>query len=172
MTEQQPKQEFRDLVDAATTPTPTPSATIRVAEFHFGGGSLVRAIEAAGIDVVASLDASQQIPNFDTMGEFDIVLADVSEEGEYSSAVQFLLRFLFVRRPPAFVVLGSNDEAFCLALVGASRPYGYEVSRGGGDFPFIAGVSEREPEEEIWGKINQVVQRIGEDLGTAGQEKE
>ena len=77
MNEKEPSEEFRNLVDDFTTPKPALSATIRVAEFHFGGESLAQAIEAAMMEVSSSLDATREIPVFDEMPAFNIVVADI-----------------------------------------------------------------------------------------------
>ena len=160
--ENQPSQEFLDLVDEMTAPRPSPSATIRVAEVHFGGAGLAPAIEAAGMSIVASLDGTRDLPNFGMMPEFDLVITDVPPtENGWTDAIQFLLRFLRVRRPVAFVVFGCTEEMFRIAMTGASRPYGYTVSISRQDgLGFIAGISEREPEEETWEKIDEVVMNI------------
>ena len=90
------------------------------------------------------------------------MIADVPRvENGWTDAIQFLLRFLRVRRPAAFVVFGCTGEMFRIAMAGASRPYGYEVSISRQDgLGFIAGISEREPEEETWEKIDEVVMGI------------
>ena len=153
--------EFLRLVDEMTTPQPEPSETVRVAGFHFGD-SLAPAVEAAGMEVVADLDARTEIPDFDVMSEFDLVVADASSAETYSSIVRYLVRFLFVRRPPAFVVVGCTDETFRLALAGASAPYGYEVSLGRQDgVEFTYGINEREDEDEIWEKVEAVMRGSG-----------
>ena len=172
MNQPEPSPEFLDLVDDALVPSPEPSAVIRVAEFHFGDGRLAPAIEATGMVLVTSLDATRETPDFYMMADFDLVLADVpSDSGKWAEANQFLLRFLRVRRPAAFVVVGCAEEMFRLSLAGASRPFGYEVSINRQEGPeFVAGVHEREPEGEVWAALNGLMREIWEKLvGTTGR---
>ena len=163
MNEHEPSQEFRDLIDALTYPRPSPSATIRVAEFHFGEGRLTPAIEAAGMTVVADLDARSELPDFTTMSEFDLVVTDAPEESDFSSTIQYLLRFLRVRRPPAFAILGITDEKLKAGIESASRPHRYEVAISRQDgLDFIAGVSELDYEQIAFEALQEVIRRIEE----------
>lgn len=163
MNEQQPSQEFLDILDALTYPRPSPSATIRVAEFHFGEGRLTPAIEAAGMEVVANLDARSELPDFTAMPEFDLVVTDAPKESDFSSTIQYLLRFLRVRRPPAFAILGITDEKLKAGIASASRPHRYEVAISKQDgLDFIAGVSEVDYGEIAWNALQEVVRRIEE----------
>ena len=163
MNEKEPSEEFRDLVDDFTTPTPTPSATIRVAEFHFGGEGLAQAIEAAKMDVVASLDATREIPDFDEMPAFDIVVASAPADANVWAVTDYVLRFVRVRRPVGFVVFGCTGEEFRSTLAEASQQYEYEISLNRGDvMDFVAGMDVRVPERETWDLINTVVGRVRE----------
>ena len=68
-----------------------------------------------------------------------------------------MLRFVRVRRPVAFLVLGCAGETLCMTLAKASRPYEYEISLNRGSVvDFVTGADERMPESEAWEKLNEV----------------
>ena len=162
MSQREPSEEFRDLVDAMTTPKPPPSATIRVAELHFGNRGLAPAIRTAGMEVAATLDGTRELPDFDTMPPFDLVVADVTEEpSQWQASIDYVMRFLRVRRPVAFMLLGHSDEQLRTRMMAASQPYGYEVERTRADgLDFLAGVLEREPEQAIKDMLIEAAKRI------------
>ena len=117
----EPSEEFRDFVDAITTPAPAPSATIRVAEVHFGGDGLAQEMRSAGMEVVASLDPAREIPDFDEMKAFDVVVVSAPPDANEWAVTDYVLRFVRVRRPIAFVVLGCTRREFRITLAEASR---------------------------------------------------
>ena len=161
MDETEPSEEFRDLVDEFTTPKPAPSATIRVAEFHFGGEGLAQAIEAAKMDVVSSLDATREIPDFDEMPAFDIVVASAPADANVWAVTDYVLRFVRVRRPVGLLVLGCTGEEFRETLAEASLRYEYEISLNRGDvMDFVTGADERVPEGETWEKLREVMWNV------------
>ena len=160
-----PDQEFLDALEEFMHPRPAPSATIRVATFH-SGDSLAPAIEAAGMDVVATLDVRSDRPDFTTMPAFDYVVANVPPDSPeaWQDSVNFLMRFLRVRRPAAFLIIDRTEDMLRMGLSAASRPFGYEVSLSRKDgLDFIAGVSLNYEQialdalQEIVGKIQEKV---------------
>ena len=164
MVEQSPSEEFLSLVDEMTTPAPTPSATIRVAEFHFGENGLAPIVKVAGLEVVASLDAAREIPNFEAMPEFDVVVAEIPDSPKaWPQATDYLIRFLFVRRPMAFAILGSMESGLQTEASQVAEPYGYEVSLSQLDgLDFILGISERDFEQVAVSVVHKVVRQIRE----------
>ena len=162
----EPNSEFEDLVDDMTTPRPSPATAIRVVAVHFGIDHVGPAIETSGMSLVSSLNVRRDLPDFDIMPEFDIVVSDtLAAPSTWPETIQYILRFLRVRTPPAFVFPGCTDQDFRAAMAGASHPYGYEVSISrDGDLGFIAGINLREPEGEAWEKIDEVIGRIQEGL--------
>lgn len=158
----EPEPEFFDLLDALTVPEPEPSATIRVAEVHFGGKVLAPAIRAAGMEVVATLDARSELPDFDTMKPFNLVIADVpTDSDEWDKATSYMMRFIRVRRPVAFVILDHTEEELRRVMLSKSQPYGYDVSSTNRDeLDFIAGVLDRAPEGATWESLHAAVKRI------------
>ena len=161
MNQQEPSQNFQDLVDDMTTPRPAPAPALRVAEFHFGAYSVAPAIEAAKMDIVALLDATREIPDFDEMPEFDIVVASAPPDANEWAVTDYVLRFVRVRRPIAFLVLGCTDEKFRTTLAEASRPYEYEISLNRGDvLDFVTRADERVPEGETWEKLREIVWNV------------
>ena len=163
--------EFLDLLDALTLQEPTPAGnplSIRMAEVHFGGRGegLARAIESARMTLVASLDGDKNLPDFDTMPEFDLVIANVPlEPSEWERATDYVMRFVRVRRPVAFVILGCMEEELRRLMQNKSQGYGYDVASTHYDeLDFIAGVLERAPEEATWESLYAVVRRIRDEI--------
>lgn len=161
-----PEPEFLEFFDALTVSRRSPSATVRVAEVHFGDRSLAPAIEAAGMEVAASLDGKRERPDFDVMPEFDLVVASVPDSpDEWEESVRFIMRFLRVRRPEAFVILGCMEDILKDSMDSVSEPYGYEVSQSRKDgIDFIAGlgVSGLDFEEIALNVLQEIVKGIKE----------
>ena len=162
--------EFLDLVDALTYPKPPPSATLRVAEVHFGEGRFAPAIESAGMILASTLDGQKDLPDFETMEPFDIALVDVpSSPGDWEKATDYMMRFVRVRRPVAFVILGCVEEELRRLMEGKSQPYGYEVGGSRQDeLDFIAGVSIREPDQVVWDALHRAVRQIRDEIEAGG----
>ena len=158
--------EFYDLLDALTIPTPSPSDVLRVAEMHYGAPGISQAIEAAGIKVAATLDGQKQLPDFEVMPDFDVVVANVSADPkEWEGATDYAMRFLRVRRPVAFVILGCVEEELRRLMLSKCQPYGYDVSSTReDDLNFIAGVSERASEESAWEGLQAVARRVRDEI--------
>ena len=92
------------------------------------------------------------------------VVAGVPDSPDtFDDAVDYLMRFVRVRRPSAFVLLGSMDEALKAAMDSATEPYGYEVNQSRKDgVEFIGGIAELDFEDIAWEVLQEVVRRIGE----------
>ena len=140
---------FAETVDALMRPTPPPSATIRVADLFSGDGGLGSAAESAGFDIVYR-DTAMVRPNFGNMPPFDIVTANMPDgDDERKDALRFVMRFLSVRRPETFLMMGrgwnTDGAAFLRDVRSETRPLGYAVSKTGIDSAaehgFIIGAS-------------------------------
>ena len=158
-----PDQEFLDALEEFMHPRPAPSATIRAATFH-SGEDLAPAMKAAGMDVVATLDVKKDQPDFTIMPAFDYVVANVPPDppDAWQDSVNFLMRFLRVRRPAAFLIIDRTEDVLRAGLSAASRPFGCEVSLSRQDgLDFIAGVSLNY-EEIALDTLQAILERIQE----------
>ena len=124
--------EFNRTVDALVRarPDPTASAHIRVAELH-SGQSFAPALRGAGVSIVHSyrpILAHDRL-DFKQIPEFDLVVADVSASGA-DLMLESVFRFLWVRRPPAFVLTGAGvaDPGFRQTAEKKAQQMGYQLS--------------------------------------------
>ena len=98
---------------------------------------LGRAAEAAGFAIVYR-DSTMERPSFGSIPPFDIVTANMPDgDDERKDALGFVMRFLGVRRPETFLMMGrgwdTNGTAFLGFVRGETRPLGYAVSKTGID---------------------------------------
>ena len=137
----EPSQEFRDLVDEITNPTPAPGPVLRAASLlpdpdaNPGCHELEHAAKAAGIDIVVTHTQGGPLPDFEQVPVYDVVLVALPDElRERPASVDFLLRYIRGRRPLAFVVLGQRTDSLSL-VADATEPHGYVVGNAGQDAP-------------------------------------
>ena len=140
--------QFTNIVDSLMRPTPPPpSATIRVADLFSTDGRLGRAAEGAGFAVVYR-DTVMKRPNFGSIPPFDIVTANMPDgDNGRADALGFVMRFLGVRRPETFLMMGrgwnTDGAAFLRDVRNETRPLGYAVTKTGidseADHGFIIG---------------------------------
>ena len=131
------QEQFDDIIDALLRPTPPPpSATLRVADLYSGDGRLGRAAEGAGFDVVyrSEPDSARGLLDFDDIPPFDIVTANMPDaDNEREDALEFVLRFLRVRRPETFLMMGTgwatDGVVFTKLVKDKTRRLGYLVSK-------------------------------------------
>ena len=102
------------------------------------------------------LDAT--LPDFETIPDFDVVLAELPKES-IEEALSFVLRFLRVRRPDTFVLVGpmeDNEQALVTLVREKVRGLGYQVASGtdtllgiyeptGKDAPVVIGLLYLDP---------------------------
>ena len=133
------ESKFGDAVQAVARPgAPLLPDVLRVADLYCGDGTLGRAARSAGLEVVCAEEPDAQARrdangvrvepvrrrlDFDRIPAFNILLASVSPAGAFDHA----LRFIRVRRPQAFVLMGRGDDAFLRAVREKTRRLGYEV---------------------------------------------
>ena len=143
---------FKDAVASVFMPAPpTPSDTLRVADLFCGTGELGLAAKNAGLSVVyaeepdadarqiyaASIGVTPQgiAANivFDQIPSFDILMASLPDaETERVKAFSRALRFLRIRRPDAFVLMGDAQHAgdkFLKLVQDKTQRMGYTATR-------------------------------------------
>ena len=102
--------QFANVVDALMRPAPPPPSTVtRVADLYPADGRLGNAAQNAGFDVVYQIEPknSQEIFDFADVPPFDVVTANMPDgDNERADALEFVLRFLRVRRPETFLMMG------------------------------------------------------------------
>ena len=128
---------FTDTVDALMRPTPPPpSATIRVADLFSSDGRLGKAAEGAGFRVVYRAEPKNSREKFDfaDIPPFDIVTAKIPDgDDEQADALEFVLRFLRVRRPETFLMMGAgwatNGVVYTKTVQDKTTRLGYAVNK-------------------------------------------
>ena len=98
---------------------------------------LGKAAEDAGFDIVYR-DTAMVRPNFGNIPPFDVVTANMPDgDKERADALGFVMRFLGVRRPEAFLMMGAgwntNGVVFTKLVQDETRPLGYTVTKTGID---------------------------------------
>ena len=145
------QEQFDDIVDALLRPITPPSATLRVADLYSGDGRLGRAAEGAGFDVVyrSEPDSARGLLDFDDIPPFDLLTAKMPDaDSEREEAFEFILRFLRVRRPETFLMMGAgwntDGVVFTKFVQDKTRRLDYRVSKTGLDgetrHGFIVGI--------------------------------
>ena len=119
---------------------PPPSAITRVADLYSGDGRLGRAAEGAGFNVVYRIqpESATEVFDFADIPPFDIVTANMPDgDNERADALEFVMRFLRVRRPDTFLMMGTgwntNGTAFTGLVRDKTRRFGYTVTKTGID---------------------------------------
>ena len=153
MTTNQPLDEgFDNAVRAVMRPAQppsSPSGRLRVANLFCGTGALGQTAQEAGMEVVYAHDTNnrartayakkiglepdgEKLPDFTTIPAFDVVLATLPKDG-IEDALSFVLRYLRVRRPDTFVLVGPSDmdeQAMATPVREKVLPLGYQVASG------------------------------------------
>ena len=131
------------------TPEPSPSGKLRVADLFCGTGGLSQAAQEAGMEVVYAHDTNKrsrtaygkkiglapdenELPDFSIIPDFDIVLAALPKD-DIEGAIAFILRYLRVRRPDTFVLVGpieDNEQALVTLVREKVSGLGYQVASG------------------------------------------
>ena len=140
------------------------SATYRVADLYSGTGQISVAIREAGLDVVYQHDPNDdKNPDFSDIPAFDILTATLPDNK--SSALGRTLRFLRVRRPWAFLLVGDEEDAeFLWRLQDRTYRLGYEINRTNRDgLSFLIGTLGRDmPINDDESLIDRLVRLCGE----------
>ena len=167
MTTNQPFDEGYDNTVRAVmrpTPPPSPSGKLRVANLYCGTGILSLAAQEAGMEVVYAHDTSKRartsygkkiglepddgkLPDFTTIPAFDIVLATLPKD-DIEGAIGFVLRFLRVRRPDTFILVGptgENEQAIVTLVREKTRSLGYQIASGADT---LLGIYDPNPEKD------------------------
>ena len=132
---EEPSQEFRDLLDEITDPTPAPADVLRAVSLLPDPPSreLEHAARAAGIEIVHRHTVGD-LPDFTQIPTYDVVLTALPDDRqERPASVDFMLRFIRGRRPLAFVALGQGTANSINLIDGAMEPFGYRVEGVGLD---------------------------------------
>ena len=103
-----------DTVRALFGPKPpTPTATLRVAVLYPEGVDLAKAAREGGLDVAYEHmpDKPNDKLDISKLPEFDLVAANLPDDNQgRDDVVAFLFRFLWVRRPLAFLMVGGIQD--------------------------------------------------------------
>ncbi len=145
---------FQDAIgntlDALVRPrTPMPASEIlRLADLYSDAGNLADAARDVGLEVVYTHQSGEIVDDIsahDLIPPFDLLAVNMPD-GDWEETFGFVLRFLRVRRPVAFIladVEGDDMEAEFLASVqDKTQRLGYRVY---GQRTFIVGVIWMEP---------------------------
>ena len=131
-------EKFYDTVDAllGQRPSSQTSATLRVADFCYGSSDLTEAVVGAGLEIayLHDLDIPTQPLNFDDIPPFDLVTASLpGGDQAQEDAFGLVARFLRVRRPVSFVLVGRarrlSDE-FLQRVQHETQQFGYHIRSG------------------------------------------
>ncbi len=125
---------FDEIVESLMRPAPPPpSATLRVAVLYSDDGWLEQAVRDGGLEMTYSHNPTsyREIFDFGDIPFFDIVIAAMPDtRRKRHEALQFVMRFLRVRRPDTFLLVGTEqlgDAKFLSIVEQETNPYGYEV---------------------------------------------
>ena len=130
-------------------PVTSPSGRLRVANLFCGTGILSLTAQQAGMEIVYAHDTNakartayakkiglepdgEKLPDFNIIPAFDVVLATLPKDG-IEDALLFVLRYLRVRRPDTFVLVGPsdvNEQAVATLVREKVSPLGYQVASG------------------------------------------
>ena len=132
-------------------PNPSPSGQLRVANLYSGDGFIAQVAVEAGMEVSYAHDPGArsrtrtayekkiglvvndaELPNFAHIPAFDLVLAELPK-GKVDEALAFVMRFLRVRRPATFVLVGpleTNEHALVTLVREQVKELRYEVAAG------------------------------------------
>jgi hypothetical protein len=137
---------FDEMLDTfLLKPESTPSATYRVADLYSGTGEISEAVREVGLDVVwRHQPDDRDNPDFAQIPDFDILTATLPDDQR--AGLERALRFLRVRRPWAFVLVGEEEDAeFLWRLQDKTHRLGYEINRTSGDgLAFLIGTLGRD----------------------------
>ena len=90
---------------------PVPSATPRVAVLYPGDGTLAKAVADAGLEVTYSHTPEDEHDKLDIskLPLFDLIAANLPDDDQgREDVLEFVFRFLWVRRPVAFLLVGNE----------------------------------------------------------------
>ena len=109
-------------------PPSPPSDTIRVATLC-SGGRVSAVVEELDLDVVWRHKATdRKRPNFDEIPPIDFLVANIPDPQDKS--VEYVMRYLRIRRPWVFLLVrGDEDAGLLLNVQGEAKQLGYVVNR-------------------------------------------
>ena len=163
MAEEPQRDRIGDTVRALFSPKKAPpSATVRVADLYCGDGRLSQAATNAGLEVVYSHTPKSWDEHLDisALPAFDLVTATLPDAVKPRAEVlEFVLRFLWVRRPNAFVLVGDSrveeDNEFLKSVQDKTFRLGYRADLattvpemelpGEENLAFVVGTKGRKP---------------------------
>ena len=142
-------EDFPRIMNQVFRPMPTPGDTVRVAHIFCGKGEHSQIAREVGLDLVYAEEPDEEarkvfagnlglIPqniakaiDFKQMPDFDVLLVSLPE-GERENAISYALRFLHIRRPRVFLMVGDGEgqeEALALVEKG-TEPMHYAAAAG------------------------------------------
>ena len=112
---------------------PAPSATPRVAVLYPGDGTLTKAVADAGLEVTYSHTPEDEHEKLDIskLPLFDLLAANLPDDDQgREDVLEFVFRFLWVRRPLAFLLVGnergeSTERSFVARIESKYERMGY-----------------------------------------------
>ena len=124
-----------DAIRAILSPKPPePTATPRVALLNPGDGTLKRVLEGSGLEVVHEHTPKERNDKLDfgRIPVFDLIAAYINEDpGEVNKTLELVARFLHIRRPKSFVLVGEAiDQALMSAVHVKTWRMGYGLVKG------------------------------------------
>ena len=125
---QEPRPDFNQTVEALLRPErPAPAEFVRVLVIH-GGNPPPLVLDDAEAKIVHEQLAVSNNQRLDVKGapDFDMVIADVTDN---VNVLETVFRFLFVRRPPVFVLMNQYlDLDYLENVAKMAGDMGYAVS--------------------------------------------
>ena len=127
------RDEMLDTFLLRPEPRTKPTAILRVADLY-SGGAITRAVEAEdSLALSYRHDPSDRMImlDFDTIPDFEVLTATlppVEMSDAHAEARENVLRFLRVRRPWVFVLMGGDDETLWRMQDWTDR-LGYRINR-------------------------------------------
>lgn len=113
-------------------PAPSPSGKLRVANLFWGVDQLGAAAEAIGMEITHSREGGRARDGLDfgQIAPFDILFASFpADRKRQENALEYALRFLYVRRPLAFLMALAEEDSgdFTGKIESKTRRMGYRT---------------------------------------------
>ena len=153
-------EEFNEILyKFLLRPKSPPSATLRVASLY-SGGRIHAAVQELGLDVVwEHHPTDMRRPDFEEIPPIDFLVATVPDDQK--AAIDYVLRYLRVRRPWVFLLVREDEDAELLWRVqDETHRLGYVVNRTvRGGMSFLVGTLGQDlPDQD--GKGESLVGRL------------
>ena len=159
-------EEFNEILyKFLLRPESPPSGTLRVASLYHGG-RVSSAVKSLGLDFVWKHQPSDKsLPDFDEIPFIDLLISSVPDPQK--EAIDYVLRYLRVRRPWVFLLVREDEDATLLwRMQDRTARLGYVVNRTvRGGMSFLVGTLGQDlPNQDGRGKslIGQIIEECAE----------